>query len=155
MTQTLLRQLPSIDKWLSSEPGNALCTEFSHGEVAYVMREHLASLRKNLEKGLKKIPTLQSDEYFALLRADLFTRRRKSLRGTINATGIIIHTNLGRAPLAREALTTAPNAPPLVRCAAVDDLILALPTIRTLHQYLSPQDIGRDLPEYPYIIDRP
>ena len=104
MAQKLLRQLPSVDKWLSSEPGSALCTEFSHSEVADVMREHLANLRKNLEKGLKKIPALQSDEYFALLRADLFTRRRKSLRGAINATGIIIHTNLGRAPLAREAL---------------------------------------------------
>ena len=104
MAQELLRQLPSIDKWLSSEPGNALCTEFSHSEVADVMREHLVSLRKNLEKGLKKIPALQSDEYFALLRADLFARRQKSLRGAINATGIIIHTNLGRAPLAREAL---------------------------------------------------
>ena len=104
MAQKILRQLPSIDKWLSSESGNALCTEFSHSEVADVMREHLASLRKNLGKGLEKIPALQSDEYFALLRADLFTRRRKSLRGAINATGIIIHTNLGRAPLAREAL---------------------------------------------------
>lgn len=104
MAEKLLRQLPSIDKWLSSEPGNTLCTEFSHSEVADVMREHLASLRKNLEKGLKKIPALQSDEYFALLRADLFARRQKNLRGAINATGIIIHTNLGRAPLAREAL---------------------------------------------------
>jgi L-seryl-tRNA(Ser) seleniumtransferase len=39
-----------------------------------------------------------------LLRADLLKGRISSFRRTINATGIIIHTNLGRAPLADEAI---------------------------------------------------
>jgi L-seryl-tRNA(Ser) seleniumtransferase len=45
-----------------------------------------------------------SDEYAARLRADLMRRRLPSLRPAINATGIVAHTNLGRAPLAPEAL---------------------------------------------------
>jgi L-seryl-tRNA(Ser) seleniumtransferase len=45
-----------------------------------------------------------SADYAARLRADLLRRRLPSLRPAINATGIVVHTNLGRAPLAPEAL---------------------------------------------------
>jgi L-seryl-tRNA(Ser) seleniumtransferase len=45
-----------------------------------------------------------TDDYAARLRADLLRRRLPSLRPAINATGIVVHTNLGRAPLAPAAL---------------------------------------------------
>jgi L-seryl-tRNA(Ser) seleniumtransferase len=107
MSKDLLKKLPAIDKWLASTGGQILCAEFSHTEVADVMRAHLTRLRKALSNGgaeLPELPEFESAEYSERLRADLVKGRTSSLRRTINATGIIIHTNLGRAPLADEAI---------------------------------------------------
>jgi len=104
MSQDLFKQLPAIDKWLASETGVALSAEFSSKEVVEVMREHLARVRGGLGNGLTELPEFDSAQYAALMRADLLKQRLPSLRRAINATGIIIHTNLGRAPLATEAI---------------------------------------------------
>ena len=104
LSRKLLRQLPAIDKWLASESGSALSAEFSAAEVTEVMREHLARVRRSLGNGLTELPDFQGPRYAALMRAELLERRRPSLRRAINATGIILHTNLGRAPLAAEAV---------------------------------------------------
>ena len=104
MTDDLRRQLPAIDQWLASELGATLCAEYSRAEVVTVMREHLAALRRALGNGATELPDLASAEHGARLRADLLRRRRAGPRPVINATGIVIHTNLGRAPLAAEAL---------------------------------------------------
>ncbi len=104
MSSALLRQLPAIDKWLVSDSGAALSAEFSRPEVLAVMREHLARVRRDVGNGATELPEFESREYARLLRADLVARRQASLKRTINATGIVVHTNLGRAPLAPEAL---------------------------------------------------
>ena len=104
MSSALLRQLPAIDKWLVSDSGAALCAEFSRPEVLAVMREHLARVRRDVGNGATRLPEFEGPEYAQLLRADLVARRQASLKRTINATGIVVHTNLGRAPLAQEAL---------------------------------------------------
>ena len=105
MHQDLLRQIPALDRWVASEQGTALCAEFSHTEVVRIMREHLDRLRGEVRSGNRdEMPALESAQYAAHLRVDLIARRRGSLRRLINATGTIIHTNLGRAPLAPEAI---------------------------------------------------
>lgn len=104
MSARLLRQLPAVDQWLASPSGAELCAEFSRPEVVGVMREHLGRLRAELQRGATELPDLQSDAYRARLRSDLLAGRAASLRDCINATGIVVHTNLGRAPLAAEAL---------------------------------------------------
>jgi L-seryl-tRNA(Ser) seleniumtransferase len=104
MPHDLRRQLPAVDEWLSSVQGRALSDEFSRAEVLAVLREHLAYHRRRLGDGTTGLPAFTSDEYVARLRADLLRRRLPSLRPAINATGIVVHTNLGRAPLAPEAL---------------------------------------------------
>jgi len=104
MSQELFRELPAIDKWLGSATGVALSAEFSTHEVATLMREHLATLRKALRDGLTELPAFDSPAYAAALRSELLQARLPNLRRVINATGIIIHTNLGRAPLAEEAI---------------------------------------------------
>jgi L-seryl-tRNA(Ser) seleniumtransferase len=104
MLRELLRRLPAVDAWLSSEQGAALCAEYSRAEVVAVMRTHLARIRQELADGVAELPDFASDAYTQLLRTDLLARRTISLRPVINATGIVIHTNLGRAPLAREAI---------------------------------------------------
>ena len=104
MSRELLRRLPGVDAWTRSRQGTALCAEYSRDEVVAVMRSHLARLRERLKKGAGELPDLASDDYTALLRAELLERRASSLKPVINATGIVIHTNLGRAPLADEAI---------------------------------------------------
>lgn len=93
-----------MDAWLASEQGAALCAEYSRAEVVEVMRSHLARIRGRLAEGADELPDLSSDETTSLLRAELLGRRASSLKPVINATGIVIHTNLGRAPLAPEAI---------------------------------------------------
>jgi L-seryl-tRNA(Ser) seleniumtransferase len=68
------------------------------------MREHLTTLRKSLRDGLAELPAFDSPAYAAMLRSELLRTRLPSLRRVINATGILIHTNMGRAPLAKEAI---------------------------------------------------
>lgn len=96
--------MPGVDTWLASEQGSTLCAEYSRAEVVEVMRIHLARIRSHLENGQGELPALAGDDYTTLLRADLLARRENSLKPVINATGIVIHTNLGRAPLAEEAI---------------------------------------------------
>ena len=104
MSENLFEQLPAIDKWLASETGISLMAEFARTEVVDVMREHLNEVREGLSNGLIELPDFNSPEYAALMRGDLLRKRTPSLRRIINATGVIIHTNLGRAPLADEAI---------------------------------------------------
>jgi L-seryl-tRNA(Ser) seleniumtransferase len=110
MSRDLLRRLPAVDKWLASEAGAALCAEYSRGEVVETMRDHLTRIRAAVKNGATELPPLESPEYFTLLRADLIARRQASLKRVINASGIVIHTNLGRAPLADEALRAIDRA---------------------------------------------
>jgi L-seryl-tRNA(Ser) seleniumtransferase len=104
MSRELLRRLPSVDAWAKSPQGATLCDEYSREEVVAVMRSHVTRLRERIKDGGSALPDLSSDEYTTLLRAELLERRASSLTPVINATGIVIHTNLGRAPLADEAL---------------------------------------------------
>jgi L-seryl-tRNA(Ser) seleniumtransferase len=104
MAKDLLRQLPQIDQWLSSTTGITLAGEFSRAETADVMRAFLGALRAELLNGADQLPAFDGPDVLQRLRADLLAQRTDSLRRTINATGIIIHTNLGRAPLADAAL---------------------------------------------------
>ncbi|MYJ97168.1 MAG: L-seryl-tRNA(Sec) selenium transferase, partial [Proteobacteria bacterium] len=66
------------------------------------MREHLARVRRSLGNGLTELPDFHGPQYAALMRAELLERRLPSLRRAINATGIVLHTTLGRAPRADE-----------------------------------------------------
>ena len=109
-SQELFRRLPAVDKWLASSSGVALSVEFSTAEVTDAMREHLDRLRRGLGNGLTELPDFESARYEASLRADLLRRRLPTLRRAINATGIVLHTNLGRAPLAPAAVAAAAEA---------------------------------------------
>lgn len=99
--QTEYRKLPSVDLLLRQPSISLLASEYSTSIVTEATRELLVRVRSEIAAG-GHAPS--QDEFTALLTEQLSTQMQPTLRSVINATGIIIHTNLGRAPLSKPAL---------------------------------------------------
>jgi L-seryl-tRNA(Ser) seleniumtransferase len=98
----LLRQIPAVDELLGREALRALEQRVGHRQVVDATRQVIQSLRARLSSGTLasvNIEMLESEIVSAAQSAAEF-----SLRPVINATGVILHTNLGRAPLAPQAV---------------------------------------------------
>jgi L-seryl-tRNA(Ser) seleniumtransferase len=91
----LLRQLPSVDEVLRSPVGEELLKTAPKWAVLRAARAEVERLRKVLLAGRVGQPEPDA----ARLRAAVVELLRPSLRRVINATGVVLHTNLGRAPL--------------------------------------------------------
>jgi len=104
--QNPLRQLPSVGRLLSGKGGAALATAYGRALAVEGLRNALEAARKNLRDDGDAGPP--SDETLTEQAADyLRDLLAPTLRPVINATGVVVHTNLGRAPLsdaAREAI---------------------------------------------------
>lgn len=98
------KDLPSIDRLLRSSTGAALVSEHGHTLVAGEARELLQTLRESARDGSLLAADLMSESLGAALAARVQARLAPRLRQVINLTGTVIHTNLGRALLAPEAL---------------------------------------------------
>src|SRR5215467_8179666 len=102
----LYRELPSVDQLLHDASMAALIAENGQAAVADACRATLARLRSEIASGsvdLHKL-SLALSGIHAAVEAELRRAVAYSLGPVINATGVILHTNLGRAPLARSAL---------------------------------------------------
>src|SRR5882724_58979 len=99
----LLRNLPSVDELLRSEPGSAYVAAEGPAAASLAARAVIERLREEIGSGW------DADRRELLSRAenelaDLLRRETSSgVRHVINASGVIIHTNLGRAPLSAAA----------------------------------------------------
>lgn len=103
------RAIPSVESLLRAPALAELLARAPRGVVLAAVRETLAGLRASLKRGeigAHATPDALASE--ARHRAE--ERLTPSLRPLINATGIIIHTNLGRAPLAEEAVRAVVEA---------------------------------------------
>ena len=101
------RNLPSVDSVLS-EPGVAEAAEtFSHDWVVELVREELAAARERIRRGGAAVP---AEDIAKLVCRRVEASGRTQPRRVINATGVVIHTNLGRAPLSRAAMQAAEEA---------------------------------------------
>ncbi|HEU0074642.1 MAG TPA: L-seryl-tRNA(Sec) selenium transferase [Dehalococcoidia bacterium] len=95
------RRLPSVDRVLADEALQRAAVEVGSAAATEAVRAELAERRAALQNGgadvsLASIANAAAERAYASLRA--------SLRPVINATGVIIHTNLGRAPLSDAAI---------------------------------------------------
>ncbi len=97
-----LRLLPSIDELLQSATGQQLVHDYSRSLTLRAVRASLANARAAIREGAL-CPSY--DELLADAARMLQCENRPNLRPVINATGVIINTNLGRAPLSQAALT--------------------------------------------------
>jgi L-seryl-tRNA(Ser) seleniumtransferase len=95
------RRLPSVDQALQRDELRALAGAHGRQAVREALREALADLRRSADGDAAALP---GD---AALAADVAARveraARPSLERVVNATGVVVHTNLGRAPLSPEA----------------------------------------------------
>jgi L-seryl-tRNA(Ser) seleniumtransferase len=102
----LFQKLPSTDELLRQPDMQALIEREGHSAVAESIRVVLARLRQEVgnrqldEKSLD----LALDGLSAAVERELRQSLSYSLLPLVNATGVILHTNLGRAPLAAAAL---------------------------------------------------
>ncbi|MGB5105530.1 MAG: L-seryl-tRNA(Sec) selenium transferase, partial [Candidatus Zixiibacteriota bacterium] len=104
MTQDKLRSIPSVDQILSSGLLEAEIAGLSRPLVAGIVRETLADVRKAHKKS-NAVPSLT--ELAAQIKERCRILERGRITRVINGTGVLIHTNLGRAPLGRELLNRA------------------------------------------------
>jgi L-seryl-tRNA(Ser) seleniumtransferase len=84
-----LRELPSVDE---------LARRIDDPLAVHAARSVLEQAREEIRAGA------EPGDLTSRLRDELSSARRPRLRRVLNATGVIVHTNLGRAPLAAEAI---------------------------------------------------
>ena len=99
--ESRFRNLPSVNDVLDDERVSRLVQEFSHEAVLRLVRVEIDRARDSIRNG--------DSPPGADLLANAVERRAASLWGSmptpvINATGVILHTNLGRAPLSDDAI---------------------------------------------------
>ncbi|HEU6441539.1 MAG TPA: L-seryl-tRNA(Sec) selenium transferase, partial [Microvirga sp.] len=101
-----LRNLPSVDRMLR-HPDIAVLVE-NHGrpEATRAVRETLAALREELQSGVD----VDEGTIVASILSRLAARASTRLKPLFNLTGTVLHTNLGRAILAEEAVEAATAA---------------------------------------------
>ena len=99
---SLLRQIPAVDELLNRPGLRELEARVGHRVVVEATRKVLQNLREKISRGSPAAVTAEWLEEEILKEAAAVAEF--SLQPVINATGVILHTNLGRAPLAREAL---------------------------------------------------
>src|SRR5262245_38582338 len=110
MSDSPYRKLPPVNDVLALPLWRDLAAHHSHDQVVAAIREELAELRQRLGWGESVDGAASAEEVARRAAARLRSKTRPKLVGVINATGIVLHTNLGRAPVAAEAARAAHDA---------------------------------------------
>lgn len=107
--QKMLRSLPSVEEVLSKEPVTGWIEKYSRNMVVTGVRQILADIRQQIKGDSYKDEAVGEADICNALYIWLEQQSRPSLRRVVNATGVILHTNLGRAPLAAAAIDAIAN----------------------------------------------
>ena len=110
----LLKALPQVERALQIPEIAGLLAEYDRHLIADLVREAIADLREQIRQGEspplgpdgKVAPELVAAKVIALLDQ----LRQPSLKRVVNATGVILHTNLGRAPLSQAGVSALAEA---------------------------------------------
>jgi len=104
------RELPSVDVLMRTVTGQEFAAAFGHERAAMFAREAVGSLRKEITAGMPADRDRLLAEAEDRLEEALRRESKKGLRKVINATGVIVHTNLGRAPISDAAVEAMARA---------------------------------------------
>jgi L-seryl-tRNA(Ser) seleniumtransferase len=95
------RALPGVDQVLGALSG------LPHELLVACARDAIAAARERVARDEQTVDTVSVDEVIADARRRVEAMTDRLLRPVINATGVIVHTNLGRAPVGDDALAAA------------------------------------------------
>ena len=101
------RLLPSVERLISDESIALLIEEHSRPVVLELVRQELDQARSSIKSG-KSAP--QQEEIIAAISERAESLAEDWPRHVINATGVVLHTNLGRSPLSRDAIQAMQRA---------------------------------------------
>ena len=104
MAGNLLRNLPSVNELLESPPLKGLVSRVSHNVVVTRVRSFLDDLRGEIQATAAEVRFPDVKELAQRIAERILEAEKPHLRPVINATGVLLHTGLGRAPLADEAI---------------------------------------------------
>jgi L-seryl-tRNA(Ser) seleniumtransferase len=100
--QELLRNLPSVDQLLKSDDIQGMLGSSPRMFVLAAVRKTLEQYREGIMTG--KAQSVDPGSIIESVRGEVDRLSLLNLRPVINATGIVVHTNLGRAPLPKRVL---------------------------------------------------
>lgn len=108
LRQQVLRKIPKVDEILSRPEIIDLLKEHPRQVVVEAIRKGLGRLREEIlhkeELPPSGEPSFSFEHLYSLFRKEIKLQVQPRLRRVINATGVVIHTNLGRSPLHPSAI---------------------------------------------------
>ncbi len=101
-----LRMIPSIEQLRQRDAVRTLELRYGHEATVRALRDEASTLRDRLTASDVDVQDTEGATDYILRRVEARIRRTlaPSLQPVVNATGVIIHTNLGRAPLSQAAI---------------------------------------------------
>src|SRR5262249_62194171 len=108
--QTLLRALPGVDAVVTRVEGHPAVASFPRRRLTEVARDVLATERRRVLEGAAAAASPETLGERVVAR--LSERGAFSLSRIVNGTGVVLHTNLGRALLSPPAPERPPPTPP-------------------------------------------
>jgi L-seryl-tRNA(Ser) seleniumtransferase len=110
MAHDLFRALPSVSRLLAHPKAEPLLIRFNREYVVQGCRDILDELRSALGDGNVDAAALEDNAILTTLEARLAGSAEATLQRVVNATGTVLHTNLGRALLAQTAVDAVVQA---------------------------------------------
>ena len=95
------RNIPSVNTVLESEKIQPLLKIYSHELITELIRNYLNQIRKDITEKDSEITT---DEIIKFISATISERWDEWPKTILNGTGVVLHTNIGRAPLSYNAI---------------------------------------------------
>ena len=96
---SILKKIPKVDRLIADPLLLSLAEGYPRPAVIKAVRTVLDQIRNEIRSGSFREASLESGEIAARVASELKCDASFSLRRVVNATGIVIHTNLGRSPL--------------------------------------------------------
>ena len=101
------RGIPSIHSVLDQKVIQGLIANYSHSAVVNLIRKQMEVIR---DSNLLDTSSFDLNQFISQVESEAHRLWANSPRQVINATGVVLHTNLGRAPISNQALKSIENA---------------------------------------------
>lgn len=109
MSRELLRHLPKVDELLQNKKLEPFLQKMNQEYLVKIIREEIDNLRSQILDGQYHQDRIEEDRLVQAIGQRLQSEFDFGLKKVINATGVVLHTNLGRAPMPRAVQQSMEN----------------------------------------------